>query len=224
MTDAATAREKLLVAFAALSWPLYLNDFYLIALSGKREAIGLVWALDVIFYTLVPVTTMVILWKKGWLDCLKTGFARPRRLWLTIPGAALLALATHIVFTQGLDPWLIPLGCCRLCRGYPLPAGALAAMLVTIYAPLSAGLLEEVIFRGILTDLLKKYTTNPVAIVVVNAALFAAIHWCGGTGKLAATFMIGLIPAAIYLRTGNLWLPMLWHVFHDAIVFWLGWS
>lgn len=222
MTAQDSEKTRLLIAFAALSWPLYLNDFYLIALSGRKETVGLLWVLDVIFYTLVPVITLVILYQKGSLQCLKSAFAKPRRLGLTLAGAAGLALVTHIVFTNFVDLILMRLGCCRLCYGYPLPRDAVAAALVMAYAPLSAGILEETIFRGVLTELLKKYATHPALLAVVNAALFAAIHWCGGAGKLAATFLIGLIPAALYLRTGNLWLPVLWHVFHDAIVFWTG--
>ncbi|MEZ0261727.1 MAG: CPBP family intramembrane glutamic endopeptidase [Alphaproteobacteria bacterium] len=223
MTD---ERKKALLAFAALSWPFYLNDFYLIPLSGRQGAIGLLWVLDVIFYTLVPCITLAVLYRKGQLDFLKPALALPRGKWLlaTVAGAVVLAFATHHVFTRGLDHVFMSMGCCRQCQGYPLPLDALAALLVTVYAPLSAGILEEVIFRGVLIDLLKKYTVKPAILIVSSAAIFAAIHWCGGSGKLLATFTIGLIPAALYLRTGNLWLPMLWHVLHDGVVFYKGWG
>jgi uncharacterized protein len=223
MTD---DRKKALLAFAALSWPFYLNDFYLIFLSGRPRAVGLLWILDVIFYTLVPCITLAVLYKKGRLDFLKPALALPKKeaLLATVLCAVALACLTHYVFTLGLDKVLMAWGCCRQCQGYPLPPGALAALLVTIYAPLSAGILEEVIFRGVLIDLLKKYTARPFILIVASAAIFAAIHWCGGSGKLAATFLTGLIPAAIYLRTGSLWLPMLWHILHDAVVFYKGWG
>jgi len=219
-------RKRALLAFIALSWPFYLNDFYLIALSGRRGAIGLLWVLDVIFYALVPCITLAVLYKKGRLDFLKPALAIPRdkRLLATIWAAIALTFVTHIVFTRGLDGMLMALSCCRQCLGYPLPKHELAAFLIAIYAPLSAGILEEIIFRAVLIDLLKKYTVKPLIIIVSSAAIFAAIHWCGGSGKLLATFLIGMIPAAIYLRTGNLWLPLLWHVFHDAIVFYKGWG
>ena len=219
-------RKKALLAFVALSWPFYLNDFYLIPLSGRQGAIGLLWVLDVIFYALVPCITLAVLYKKGLLEFLKPALALPRdrRLLATIAGGFALAFVTHFVFTRVLDSFIMSLGCCRQCLGYPLPRHELAAFLVTIYAPLSAGILEEVIFRGVLIDLLKKYTARPFVIIVSGAAIFAAIHWCGGSGKLMATFLIGMIPAALYLRTGNLWLPMLWHVLHDAVVFYKGWG
>lgn len=219
-------QKKALLAFALLSWPFYLNDFYLIPLSGRQGAIGLLWVLDVVFYMLVPCATLVVLYKKGLLDFLKPALTLPKgkSLPLTILGAAALAFVTHMVFTRGIDPWFMSGGCCRQCLGYPLPLDALAALLVAVYAPLSAGILEEIIFRGVLIDLLKKYTARPAVILLSSAALFAGIHWCGGSGKLMATFVIGLIPSLIYLRTGNLWLPIIWHVLHDAVVFYKGWG
>jgi len=55
--------KKSIAIIALLTWPLCLNDLYLIALGNAR--LGLLWALDVFFYLLIPVATFIVLVRRG---------------------------------------------------------------------------------------------------------------------------------------------------------------
>jgi membrane protease YdiL (CAAX protease family) len=93
----------------------------------------------------------------------------------------------------------------------------------------SAAFIEEVVFRGWLLNAVLggQRTWLPV---IVNAALFTAIHvplWLR-TGVLAAevfsgsflvVFALGLILAAAFAKTRNLFVPIAVHACYDLLVF-----
>ena len=213
-----------LAPFFLVAWPYYLNDIYLIALSGTSN-LTLLWLLDILFYLLIPSVTLIFLYRRGRLAHVREGFRRPKNIAVTIGLALALAIATHVVFTLHISPWLNWNGCCRTCSPYAFPRGRPWHFLTIVYAAVSAGVMEESVFRAHLLTLLEKFFAphlhaarqKQIAVFVTGCALFALIHWCEGTGKLASAFLLGMIPAAIYLRTGNLWLPVLWHTMHDAL-------
>lgn len=209
--------------FAVVAWPYYFNDFYMIALSGTAD-LGLLWVLDVVFYFLIPSLTLYVLYRRGRLAHVRESLKQPPKLWFVVCMALAIAIVTHIVFTLHITPWLNWNGCCRMCSPYAFPRGGWGLM-TAVYAAVSAGILEEVIFRAHLMTLLDRVFTprmkagleRKIAVALVSCALFALIHWCEGSGKLAATFLLGLLPTVIYMRSGNLWFPVLWHTMHDAL-------
>ncbi len=206
--------------FIIVSWPFFLNDLYLIPLTRTGGNTNLLWLLDIVFYCLIPTCTLWWLYKKGRLVHVAAAFKVPQKLWLHLLAGAALAVVTHLVFTRLFEPWCFAHGWGRLCFGYTLPQGSAALQLVVnAYAVLSAGILEETVFRAHLMGLAAQRDVGRGAAALLSSALFAGIHWCGGTGKLLSTFTIGLIPSAIYLRTGNLWLLMTWHTLHDLLAF-----
>lgn len=93
-------------------------------------------------------------------------------------------------------------------------------------ACLSIGLLEELLFRGILQplllDVLKKRGT--LFAVFVNSALFGVWHFVnllGGAGigetlmQVGYSFLIGGMLSAVFLRTGNIWSCVFLHALFD---------
>ena len=96
-------------------------------------------------------------------------------------------------------------------------------LLVVILFPFSTGLLEEVVFRGIvLKILLKKMGDTKKGIInafIISAALFAVVHsvhliWTTPI-EVAADLIFamsgGILLGAIYLRTKTLVVPILLH-------------
>ena len=51
-------------------------------------------------------------------------------------------------------------------------------------------------------------------------ALFAVIHL--NPSGIVVYFVIGLVLAFLYLRTGRLWAPILAHMVHNGVVFAIG--
>ncbi|MCZ8538318.1 CPBP family intramembrane metalloprotease [Paenisporosarcina quisquiliarum] len=82
----------------------------------------------------------------------------------------------------------------------------------TLTAPIS----EEFVFRGLLLNRLIKKTNMWLGILISSLA-FASVHmqW----EKLFATFLFGVIASLIYLKTKSLFVPILLHIVHNAIVF-----
>jgi len=103
---------------------------------------------------------------------------------------------------------------------------------------LSIGFFEEIIFRGIiLLFLLEKFSHEKYGIlisIVLSSALFGFIHvfnLLGGASygdtilQIGYSFLVGMMWAIMYLKTGNLWLTMILHAsynFFGQVMFYLG--
>lgn len=227
MTAGRSAIKKSLLLFALVAWPYYLNDFYLIPLTGAaRMSAGrmeLLWTLDVLFFCLIPLTTLYILHRRpATADAIAPVItmlrkAPPASHWL---GAVAMAILVNAIITNGLEPWLLTNhNLCRLCGSYPFPPAAPWHLITIVYAALSAGMLEEVIFRGLSLTLLRRHIKNAAAVILLSCTAFALVHWCQGSAKLAATFLVSLYPAYYVSRTGNLWPAILFHIIVDVLAF-----
>jgi len=92
---------------------------------------------------------------------------------------------------------------------------------------LSAGLGEEVLFRGLLQSALSDWIGGPVGMwigLLVAAGVFGVCHWLNRTYAVLATLM-GVYFGLLLVWTGNLWTPILAHAVYDfvALVV-LGWA
>ena len=100
-------------------------------------------------------------------------------------------------------------------------------VVVILHPFIGTGLFEEVLFRGLILKLLlikMGYTKKGiVAASVISSVIFALVHSVNaivGTLEIATTIgqivsatAMGLFYAALYLRTKNLWVPILLHGF-----------
>lgn len=94
---------------------------------------------------------------------------------------------------------------------------ALSPLQLTMLLLLVAGLVpfaEELFFRGMLYPLLRA-RLGPVAAIVLNAALFAAIHVY--PLLLPGLFVVGLALAYLRERSGSLWPSVIYHATQNAI-------
>lgn len=92
-----------------------------------------------------------------------------------------------------------------------------------------AGVVEEVFFRGILVSHLMKVLDNKYKIyitAILSAGVFALLHFMNYDGSNLAITTVQVISAfnfillaAVYLRTGNLWLTVLIHVLNNFLAF-----
>lgn len=103
---------------------------------------------------------------------------------------------------------------------------------------LSVGFFEEIIFRGIILILLIKrleHLQNGVFLsIVLSSVLFGLTHifniYSGaGIGdtilQMGYSFLVGMMWAVMYLKTGNIWLTMILHAtfnFFGQVMFYLG--
>jgi membrane protease YdiL (CAAX protease family) len=93
--------------------------------------------------------------------------------------------------------------------------GTRAERLWACAVSVSAGVCEEVLFRGLLITAGIAAGWPPVVAVLASSALFGLVHlYQGWLGMVFAT-AFGLFAAWIYLRTGSLLLPIVLHVVMD---------
>jgi membrane protease YdiL (CAAX protease family) len=105
------------------------------------------------------------------------------------------------------------------------------AILLGILHMIGIGIREEVIFRGIIANsLAMKYATDKKGLwfaVIVSSVLFGCIHVTnlfvgveptGLIAQIIGSAAIGLFYTVIYLRGGNIWVPILIHAFQDSSV------
>jgi len=84
-------------------------------------------------------------------------------------------------------------------------------------AVILAPLLEEILFRGLLQSMLRRFVT-PKYTVLLSAALFAMVHFAAEPQAVPALFVLGLALGYSYERSGRLWRPILLHALFNAVM------
>jgi membrane protease YdiL (CAAX protease family) len=88
-----------------------------------------------------------------------------------------------------------------------VPRGRFGTFAV-LYLALSAALVEEVFYRGVLARLVigsRDTALKRHLFVAVSAILFGVNHWSQGLPQVVATIYLGVVAAFLYLRLRNLW-------------------
>jgi membrane protease YdiL (CAAX protease family) len=82
---------------------------------------------------------------------------------------------------------------------------------------ITAGICEESLFRGFLLRYLHVFplSLNLTSALLVSSLIFGLQHLYQGIGGAASTFVIGFLFGLMFLLTGNLLLPMLFHAVMD---------
>jgi len=85
--------------------------------------------------------------------------------------------------------------------------------------PLTAGFVEELIWRGYFIEKLLRIGNSERRSIIFSSISFAFIHGFWVVDKLAVTFLFGIIAGAYYIRERNLVVLMVSHVTLDIIAF-----
>jgi len=92
------------------------------------------------------------------------------------------------------------------------PKAGICFVLAIAYFAVTAGVVEEYVFRGLLSTVCGHYFPRSVSVfVIVSTLSFAWIHWGGGLANVVLAGLTGVLLALIHVRTGDLRLPMLAH-------------
>jgi len=85
--------------------------------------------------------------------------------------------------------------------------------------PLTAGFVEELIWRGYFVEKLLRMGNSEWRSIIFSSISFAFIHGFWLVDKLAVTFLFGIIAGAYYVRERNLVVLMVTHVTLDIVAF-----
>lgn len=91
-----------------------------------------------------------------------------------------------------------------------------------LFIPLS--IVQEVVFRGVLMNMLSRAFSSPIFIIVLNASVFALIHviYLNSTFVLPMTFIAGIGFAWMYFKYKNLILISISHTILNFVAMILG--
>jgi membrane protease YdiL (CAAX protease family) len=84
------------------------------------------------------------------------------------------------------------------------------------FIAVTAGVGEELLFRGVLQRLFIRATKSPWAGILIAAALFSASHF--QFYGFIPRFLLGAVLGALYWYSGSLWTAILAHFFYDGFM------
>lgn len=101
-----------------------------------------------------------------------------------------------------------------LSRGTPLTV----YILPILFAPI----LEEISFRaGLKYMLVDKGGLNPVLYIILSSVIFGSLHWSSSATAvphIILTTVMGLIYSIVYIKTKNIYIPILSHMIYNGLV------
>lgn len=217
------------VTFGDVGWMLLAAGVFAVIVAGAAIGAGAA-GLDfsdfakgqafVVLATLVQATFMIgcvyfIAMRRRGLDWRGMGLRPVSRRWWV--GAIVIALAGIPVvglLTAGVQTILDrPISSPQAAMLAPDGFSWFGAAAMLLGAGVAAPFAEELVFRGVLYKLLRKYwAVLPAA--VVSALLFGGLH--GFAEIFPGTTLIGLVLALTYEKSGSLWVPVVIHGVYNS--------
>ena len=91
--------------------------------------------------------------------------------------------------------------------------------LSTLYFALSAGIVEELYYRGFLYKIIKSASHTSLLYLLISPAIFAIAHWEQGMDGVIASYIFGIFTSLFYLKFKNLWPLIFGHIVTDYFWF-----
>jgi membrane protease YdiL (CAAX protease family) len=169
--------------------------------------LGLVW-----WYSAKVEKQPLLLWRES-----RQGFVHWVGVLILLPVVISLGLvfANTLVFliTHKTEHSEVLEKTVRFCRAHPF---------VLFYSVITAGVTEELFFRGYLLPRLELLVRNRVLAIAISSILFGLGHFRYGTiMNVVGPMVIGLVSAVYYDRFRNIKVIIVFHMLWDTAVFYL---
>lgn len=226
MKISAEARPHVAGAAVVMAWPLLFNGFYKEQLFDLGELFF--WLSDYVQSIVLPALCLIYIYLRVNIKPADYGLALPRdsdEWWRLISATAGTTLILYVAYNVvSRLAWSISAAPPPEFTYHTAMPEGIMRVLVALYFALTAGVTEEIAFRGLPWAVLKTLRWNgwltSAVYVMLTSTLFAAIHWENGSPEILATFCFGVAAGCIYLRLQTLWPLISAHVLLDIIVFW----
>lgn len=208
----AEMKSRYLILFTILGVIATLIIFMLIGADPVTTEI----AVQIAFYIVVPYFFFHYYWSKNpdWSlsEVLTTKGVKP---WIpSITGMVIVSIAfslamfwLQLAIISPAFPWLAEL----LLEPIETPGGVGYEYFMLLTLVILAPIVEEFVFRGVfLTRFAAK--TSMWGGILISSLLFGVLHL-----DFIGAFLFGIIASLLYLRTGNLLLPILFHMLNNAL-------
>jgi len=218
--------------------PIHLIALWVTSILGAvlvLKAIGLYVKLGVIQISIIAGVTAPLLLLVGGLIIASysfdggavRGMGFTRRRWLNdsirsvigylaiLPICILLLVVTRELVLQWNPKLVAPHPFLKILMG-PEASPFLWAMVI-LAAGVLAPLGEEVLFRGLLQSMFRRYLRRPWVAIVLTSILFSAAHFDADIKSLPAMFALSLALGYNYERTGRLYSPIMIHMLFNLV-------
>ncbi len=128
-----------------------------------------------------------------------------------------LGVGTLLVVTVAIYPLVRRMSIREAERVYRTLPQSFAEMPVWVAISISAGIVEEILYRGVLFSILMLLLHSWWLAALIGSACFGLTHF-EGWKNIVVTFLLGIILQGIVYATGALYVAMFVHAAYDLIV------
>ena len=126
---------------------------------------------------------------------------------------ALVCITSFVLLQECSVQLFIRMGYYEPDANFRIPNVAVFLMFLITMAVLPA-IVEELLFRGLIMQHLMKY--GNVVAVIGSAIMFSFFHL--NPSQTVYQFILGIVLAIIYIRTKNMWYPIILHFINNALI------
>lgn len=184
----------------------------------------LYWSIELLCWVVVPAIALMLAWKYASLDFLALGFTLhliDRRSMLGMLLMCTLVSVLMVGLYELADHYSGRVFGTEVAFSYAavMPAAGPSRVLVALYLALTAGFVEETLYRGFAYQLACRYAHPRLLYLTIGPAVFAAVHWEGGWASVSAAYVLGVFTALVFLALRNLWPLVVGHCVTDYLWF-----
>lgn len=214
-------KRFILGAFIAGISPFLLNGFYNPFLARFPFAF---WIADIIAWLILPATLLIVGINKNYISLQDLGLRISNRYLPLILISSIFACPIfYYTYTHSYAYAVsaYPVNHFKVNFSYHnlIPTTPPLSYVTTAYYSLTAGFIEEVLYRSLLFNLFENTFFQRIVFLITSSIIFSLVHWEGGVHNLHATLVIGAVAGIIFLITKNIWPCIIGHVFSDLIIY-----
>jgi len=209
-----TRAKRLLLLYAVLAVPFFLNDFANIYIKDFATWI----AVDYTFVKALPLAVMFWAVSRGLVGWKEFGLRGLPPLLFIYYGLAMSVLGV-LMDQYGYDFFVLFLPSESLGAIPETPQGNWLGWFDLHVGLFMVGVMEELVFRGLAFTALFSAGLNSFWTIMLSALVFGLIHWSLGPAAVAATGAIGVLFGVCLWRTGSVLPLILAHFVVDYVFF-----
>lgn len=209
------------VLFLAGLIPFLLNGF----INSKIQSIPILyWSFEILIWTIVPVVVFYLAVKYASFRFSEIGintniFGR-KSTFLVLAFCLIFPPITYVIYGLSINYSLSVFPGGALFSYFDvIPKEGITRFIVILYFALSAGIVEELYYRGFIYKISQFYASPKLFYLTVSPVFFSMVHWENGVANIVATYIFGVILAIIFLSMKNLWPLITGHIFTDYVWF-----